>query len=118
VSGYLREFDVCLLPNQRKVFAHGAKEGGIDIGAYTSPLKMFEYMAHAKPIIASNLPVIREILNEENSLLVGCDDFEAWARAIRQLSSPELRGQLGKRAYRDFEQRYTWSARAASVLAD
>jgi len=36
---------------------------------YMSPLKMFEYMSGKRPIIASNLPAIREVLNEENSFL-------------------------------------------------
>jgi hypothetical protein len=33
-------------------------------------LKIFEYMSHKKPMIASDFPVIREVLNEKNSILV------------------------------------------------
>ena len=42
----------------------------VNISDFTSPLKLFEYMSHKKPIIASDLPVIREVLDEKNSILV------------------------------------------------
>jgi glycosyltransferase involved in cell wall biosynthesis len=35
--------------------------------SYTSPLKLFEYMAAERPIIASDLPSLREVLNEDNA---------------------------------------------------
>ena len=42
----------------------------MNISDFTSPLKLFEYMSHRKPIIASDLPVIREVLNKKNSILL------------------------------------------------
>ena len=53
---YLSASDILLMPHTEQC----------DIIKYTSPMKMFEYMASKKPIISSNLPVIREMLNEKN----------------------------------------------------
>ena len=42
-------------------------------------------MSHKKAIIASDLPVIREVLNTKNSELVDCEDFRLWVEAIKSL---------------------------------
>ena len=44
---------------------------------FTSPLKLFEYMAAGRAIVASDLPAIREVLRDgENALLVTPGDAE------------------------------------------
>jgi glycosyltransferase involved in cell wall biosynthesis len=115
----IRALDVCLLPNQKKVETYTAAAGkGMDIGAYTSPLKMFEYMAHGKAIVASDLPVLREVLNSSNALLVDPEDGPGWERALRALQDRGLRARLGARAYEDFIKTYTWDARARWILKE
>ena len=54
-----------------------------DTGKFMSPLKIFEYMSHKKAIIASDLPVIREVLNERNSVLVKSDDINLWINVLK-----------------------------------
>ncbi|MCD8568755.1 MAG: glycosyltransferase [Geovibrio sp.] len=81
-----------------------------------SPLKIFEYMASKKPIICSDLPVLREVLNENNSILVQCDSTGEWVEAISRLKDEQLRGKLAAKAYDDFSEHYTWLKRAESVL--
>jgi len=117
VSGCIARFDVCLLPNRRAVRPHGRGPALADIGEYTSPLKLFEYMAHGKAIVASDLPVLREVLHARNAVLVPPDDIEAWCGAIRRLHDPRARAAVGARARADFEAAYTWQRRAAAVLA-
>ena len=94
--------DVLVLPNT-------AKE---DISKYyTSPMKLFEYMASGTPIIASDLPSIREILNESNAVLVEPDNPEALADGIEKiLNGKELADKISKRALADV-QNYTWRKR-------
>ena len=84
-----------------------------------SPLKLFEYMAHGLPIVSSDLPVLKEVLEDgRNALLCDPDDIESWISAITQLQHDKLlRRQLSLQARDDFEQNYTWEIRAAKALA-
>jgi len=82
-----------------------------------SPLKLFEYMAAALPIIAPDLPNLREVLDESCALFVPPGDAIALADAIRRLGAePELRARLGQRAA-DRAHKYTWDARADRLVA-
>jgi glycosyltransferase involved in cell wall biosynthesis len=108
VPGYLSAFDVCVIPSPwNEFFAY-----------YTSPLKLFEYMASGRPIVASDLPSTAEILRDGgNALLVPPSDPAALAAALRRLQGdPALAGRLSDRALEDV-QAYTWDARARSILA-
>ncbi len=83
---------------------------------YMSPLKMFEYMASQRPIIASDLPSVREILNESNAILIPPDNPTALAEAITHLlAHPAIGEKLAAQAYRDV-QNYTWDKRAGRVI--
>lgn len=115
LSPIINAFDICLLPNQEIVRPHGSKT--LDIGKYTSPLKLFEYMAHGKAIIASDLKVLREVLNDKNALLVTHDNPQSWIRGINSLQDPEKRKSLGQRALQDFLNQYTWEHRAEIILS-
>ena len=79
---------------------------------------MFEYMAAGKPIICSDLPVLREVMvNEHNCLLCAPDDPAQWVVAIGRLEENlELRKQLGEQAHADFRSNYTWRKRAERLL--
>jgi glycosyltransferase involved in cell wall biosynthesis len=112
VESFIKGFDVCLLPNQYSVKT--GKRG--DIGRFTSPLKMFEYMAHGKPIIASDLTVLREVLSEEFAIFAKPDSIEGWIAAINRVKNDRKLGeQLGKRAREVFEENYTWEKRVLKL---
>ena len=71
LPNFYRRFDVVLAPYQTRVSVAG---GRVNTAQWMSPLKIFEYMAHAKPIIASDLPVLREVLTpESNGALSGAE---------------------------------------------
>lgn len=111
---FIAAFDVVLLPNQNRITWH--KAGG-DIGRWTSPLKMFEYMAAGKPIISSDVAVLREVLEDgRNALLCPPEDTSAWVAALHRLDDPSLRDQLGQQALADFEHHYSWRRRANRIL--
>jgi glycosyltransferase involved in cell wall biosynthesis len=80
---------------------------------FTSPLKLFEYMAAGRPIVASDLPAIREVLqDEETALLVEAGRPDALAAAIsRLLSDRALAERLARNAAAHVTA-FTWATRA------
>ncbi len=99
--------DVVVVPNT-------AKE---DISKYdTSPMKIFEYMASKKTIIATDIPSIREILNNTNAIIVLPDDPETMAKGIMQaLQNKEGVQKITDQAYHDVAH-HTWRERSKRVL--
>jgi glycosyltransferase involved in cell wall biosynthesis len=103
VAARLREADVLVLPNPASAVSN----------RFTSPLKLFEYMAARRPIVASDLPAIREVLtNERNALLVPPGNPPALTAAIKRLKEDrELGARLAAQAAEDVLA-YTWDRRA------
>ena len=118
VPSYIARMDICLLPNQRDMSRYGEEPDRQrpDMASVTSPLKLFEYMALGKPIVASDLPVLREVLSPDNSILVDPEDADGWVRAIHTLRDAKVREDLGAAARRDLARNYTWRKRAETVL--
>jgi glycosyltransferase involved in cell wall biosynthesis len=109
---YQAACDVLLMPYQRQV---AASSGG-DIARYLSPMKLFEYLACGRPILCSDLPVLHEVLNPENAVLLPPDEAQAWVNALTSLQAePERRNELAAKAHQAAVL-YTWEARAAQVL--
>jgi glycosyltransferase involved in cell wall biosynthesis len=82
---------------------------------YTSPLKLFEYMASKVPIIASNIPSIREVLIDGvNSYLVKPDDAELLAEKIKYALHSDNK-KITETAFVQV-QSYTWLVRAKEMI--
>jgi glycosyltransferase involved in cell wall biosynthesis len=109
---YQAACDVLLIPYSRQV----AGSSGSDIAPYTNPLKMFEYLASDRPVLASDLPILREILNEQNAILLPVGELQAWVDALLALQkSPRRRAALAK-AGQQTAAEYTWQKRAQRLL--
>lgn len=105
---YLFSADILVLPNKQTADPESKY--------YTSPLKMFEYMASGKPIVATKIPALNEILNNKNAKLVEPSDFKQMHRAINYLlNNPERARELGVRAKKDVK-KYSWSNRAMLII--
>ncbi|NLY43081.1 MAG: glycosyltransferase family 4 protein [Clostridiaceae bacterium] len=114
LSKYYKYFDIVLAPYQKKVKTFG---GGIDNSRWICPLKIFDYMAHSKAIIASDI-ILKDVLYDRvNCLLCPPDDVGKWQKAIGELiNNAELKTRIEKKAYKDFIKNYTWTKRARKVL--
>lgn len=100
---WLRAADLLVLPNS----AIGS------IGSiYTSPLKLFEYMSSGTSIVASDLPALREIVNEADVCFVEADKSESLAAAIRMLLANHLFGDALAESARQKSKEFTWEVRA------
>lgn len=104
--------DILLMPYERTI----AGSSGGDSSTFCSPMKMFEYMAAGRAILTSDLPVIREVLDEQMAVFCPPENFSAWKDALHTLlNDADRRQALGQQARRAAE-RYTWLARARRTL--
>ncbi len=98
----LQAADVLVIPHPRGEYSQ-------------SPMKLFEYMASRRPIVASRLPSISEVLNDKNAILVEAESGEAIARGIeRVLSDGHHSRTIAEKAYDDV-QNYTWEKRGTAI---
>lgn len=91
-----------------------------DVTEYASPIKLFEYLAMGRAVVAPAKPNIREIVTHtEDAMLFEPGDVEALRNCLGQLlDKPDLRSVLARRAAKVVENRgYFWEANAAAVLA-
>jgi glycosyltransferase involved in cell wall biosynthesis len=110
---YQAAADILLMPYGKTI----AISSGMGHSAQVaSPMKMFEYMASGRAILTSDLPIIREVLDETNAVFCPPEDAAAWRSALATLLDDEARRQaLGQRA-RAAAENYTWNRRAARAL--
>lgn len=108
VKNYLCAADILLMLFTKKVKTMD----------YCSPLKMFEYMASGRTIIADDFPVLREVLtHNKNAILVRAGSIEELQTAIiKELYNPNFK--IGCAARKEVMTLYTWEKRAASIIKD
>jgi glycosyltransferase involved in cell wall biosynthesis len=84
--------------------------------SYMSPMKMFEYMASGTPIVTSDLPAIREILDEKTAVFVLPDNQASLEQGIlKVLNEEEFAGQIAGNARKEVLN-HTWEKRAEKIL--
>jgi glycosyltransferase involved in cell wall biosynthesis len=103
VPGLLAQAMILVLPNPASAISTH----------FTSPLKLFEYMAAGRAIVASDLPAIREVLRDgETALLVEPADPAAIAEAVERLIEDHAFAQRLARAAHARAAEFTWARRA------
>jgi glycosyltransferase involved in cell wall biosynthesis len=106
VSLYLKASDVLVIPNSKYTKISSD---------YTSPLKLLEYMISGSPIVASDLPSLREVLNEKNSVFATPDDPQSFIVSINKvLTDGMLSESISKQARIDVLP-YDWLNRAKKI---
>jgi len=108
IPGLLGAANILVLPNKR---------GAAGSERYTSPLKLFEYMASGIPILASDLPSLREVVSEQEVSFFEPNDPEALISVARGVfENGDAAKERAARA-RSLADRYTWHARAERILS-
>ncbi len=109
---YQAAADVLLLPYSLKF----AGSGGGNIARVSSPLKLFEYLASGRAILTSDLPVLREVLNEEVAVFYPPEDFSALCMCFAGLlADGSIRKRMGEAA-RKAAQAYDWRVRMNGII--
>ena len=113
VASYLLASDVLVMPYSSKVTIRD----GTEAGKFTSPLKLFEYMAAGKPIVATGVPSVLEILRSgENSVVTPPDNAGEFIRALELvLADTELCARISEGARSDAAE-YTWEKRVERII--
>ena len=103
----MKACDALVLPN---------KKGDAISEKFTSPMKLFEYMASGVPIIASDLPSIREVLDENSAIFFEAGNSKDLHSAIQKLfSAPSrTREKLSLRAV-SLSREYDWKKRGEKI---
>jgi glycosyltransferase involved in cell wall biosynthesis len=85
---------------------------------YSLPNKLFQYMAAGLPVVASDFPQVREVVDGAGcGLLADTRDPTRIAAAIgRILQDPEEAQAMGERGRRAIRERFNWSTSAAVLL--
>jgi glycosyltransferase involved in cell wall biosynthesis len=107
IPRFLHAADVLVLPNAP------ISEESV---SHTSPIKLFEYMASERPIVASDLPSIREIVDENSAVLFKAGDPRSLGGAIvRTLNQGSGLKEMVANA-KNIAQKYSWSMRAKRIV--
>lgn len=105
LADYQKAADILLMPFPNK--KHYAN--------FMSPIKMFEYMASQRPIIASDLPTIREVLNHDNAVICQPDNPQDLENKIKVLfEDKNLAKEISQQAYQDVQE-YSWEQRTNKI---
>ena len=98
--------DVLVLPNTAKEEASKNE---------TSPVKLFEYMASGVPIVASDLPSIRNVVNESMVWFFKPDDAGSLAATIHDALEYKEESQNKSLVAKNDVKQYTWSSRIGDI---
>jgi glycosyltransferase involved in cell wall biosynthesis len=104
--------DILVMPFSTAI----AGSSGGNSAEICSPMKMFDYLASGRAVMASDLPVLHEVLNDGNAMLLPPEDLDAWQKALFRLAADQrMRRELGEQARKDAGG-YTWLKRETEIL--
>ena len=103
---FLSAADVCVLPN---VVTDEESE------FFTTPLKLFDYMVARRPIIASDIPALREIMDDTAALFVTPNVPQALAKGIMRILEDPRESEMRANAAYTLAKDLSWNSRAKQI---
>ncbi|MEX0918566.1 MAG: glycosyltransferase family 4 protein [Candidatus Paceibacterota bacterium] len=82
---------------------------------FTSPMKLFEYMASGVPIVAADVPAVREILTEETALFFEADKPKDLAAKIQEIINHSEQAIARSEKAQIEVLKYSWQERARKI---
>lgn len=109
VPALIAQSDICVAPL-------GLNDRNVTQGA--CPIKVLEYMASSRPLIASNIPIVRELVREDvDALLFSPNDPEDLVRhVLRLLNDEALSKRLAESATERALSKFTWHAAQKKLI--
>lgn len=90
---------------------------GRDIARWTSPLKIFDYMSAGRPIVASALPGVMEVLDEGSAIILQDNKLESWVEALQYIEKQQNAAKaLAECARAKLRDHYQWSRRVEKIF--
>jgi len=103
-----------LMPYQKKVHVNSKR---LEVSNFMSPLKLFDYLASGKPLIASKLSVYSHILkNNQNCILVDNANLENWKKKIDYVLKNYIIIKKLSNNTKKISIKYTWSNRTKKII--
>ena len=100
--------DICVYPAPKSDHPYFTRD--------TSPLKLFEYLAAAKPIVAADLPTVRDLLSEDTAMFYQPGNTDALTNVISKLiTDPEFAAKLASNGF-NLVQNHSWNNRMNRIL--
>ncbi len=84
---------------------------------HMSPVKMFEYMASGRPVIATDLPTVREVLDDTTAFIVPPNDPESLAREILHVVASRDEAMRRSHKAREMVKEFSWEARSRRIVS-
>lgn len=113
-SRYLmKKMSLLLIPYTHKTKVNSKY---ISTAKWMSPLKIFEYMSSKRLIVSNNINVLREILNNQNSIILN-DNINDWCLFLNTyFKNRDEYNKLPLNAFKEFKQKYTWTNRSKKII--
>ena len=108
----INNYKVLLMPYKKNV---GVLIKDLNVAKYFSPLKMYDYLASGKIIIASDLPVYRDVLKNNINAIILKEDMDMWSRMITKALKTKQYNYLGV-AGRKISKNYSWKSRIIKII--
>jgi glycosyltransferase involved in cell wall biosynthesis len=107
VKNFINSFDAVTIPNMSKIYTGD----GENIGKYTSPLKLFEYLSLNKTIISSRTAPILEILDECDAIFFEPGNLSDFIKKI--LISKSYKFSKGRAL---IKKKFSWNIRIKTII--